>query len=192
MSTDRIALFATNGKAYTLKADAIPRGRGDGQPVRLMVELANEDEIVSLFVHGDDAKYLVATSDGKGFVAKAADLLSERRTGKQILVVDAGKQAVLCVPAEGDTVAVVGENRKLLLFPLDQVPEMARGRGVQLQSYKDGGLSDAKVFARKEGLSWRLGERVRVETDLAPWRGNRAGAGRTPPNGFPRDNRFGE
>ncbi|GAA0569136.1 DNA topoisomerase IV subunit A [Craurococcus roseus] len=192
MSTDRIALFATNGKAYTLKADAIPRGRGDGQPVRLMVELANEDEIVSLFVHTDDAKYLVATTDGKGFVAKAADLLSERRTGKQVLVVDAGKQAALCVPAEGDTVAVVGENRKLLLFPLDQVPEMARGRGVQLQSYKDGGLSDAKVFTRKDGLSWRLGERVRVETDLAPWRGNRAGAGRVPPNGFPRDNRFGE
>jgi topoisomerase IV subunit A len=192
MSTDRIALFGTNGKAYTLKADSIPRGRGDGQPVRLMVELANEDEIVSMFVHQDDAKYLVATSDGKGFVVKAADLLAERRTGKQVLVVDAGKQAVLCVPAEGDTVAVVGENRKLLLFPLDQVPEMARGRGVQLQSYKDGGLSDAKVFTRKEGLTWRLGERVRVETDLAPWRGNRAGAGRLPPNGFPRDNRFGE
>jgi topoisomerase-4 subunit A len=192
LSTDRIALFATNGKSYTLKADAVPRGRGDGQPVRLMVELANEDEIVSLFVHADDARYLVATADGKGFVAKSADLLAERRTGKQVLVVDAGKQAVLCVPAEGDTVAVVGENRKLLLFPLDQVPEMARGRGVQLQSYKDGGLSDAKVFTRKEGLSWRLGERVRVETDLAPWRGNRAGAGRMPPNGFPRDNRFGE
>ena len=143
-----------------------------------------------MFVHVEDTRYLVATTDGKGFVVKAADLLSERRTGKQILTVDAGKQAILCVPAEGDTVAVVGENRKLLLFPLDQVPEMARGRGVQLQSYKDGGLSDAKVFTRKEGLSWRLGERVRVETDLAPWRGNRAGAGRMPPNGFPRDNRF--
>ncbi len=192
LTTDRIALFATNGKAYTLKADALPRGRGDGQPLRLMVELANEDEIVSMFVHQDDTRYLVASSDGKGFVVKAADLLAERRTGKQVLVVDAGKQAILCVPVEGDTVAVVGENRKLLLFPLDQVPEMARGRGVQLQSYKDGGLSDAKVFTRKEGLSWRLGERVRVETDLAPWRGNRAGAGRMPPNGFPRDNRFGE
>ena len=128
----------------------------------------------------------------RGFVVKGEDLLAERRTGKQVLVVDAGKQAALCVPAEGDTVAVVGENRKLLLFPLDQVPEMSRGRGVQLQSYKDGGLSDAKVFARKEGLSWRLGERVRVETDLAPWRGNRAGAGRLPPNGFPRNNTFGE
>ena len=192
MSTDRVALFATNGKAYTIKADAIPRGRGDGQPVRLMVELANEDEIVSLFVHEDDRRYLVATTDGKGFVAKSADLLAERRTGKQVLVVDAGKQAALCVPAEGDTVAVVGENRKLLLFPLDQVPEMARGRGVQLQSYKEGGLSDAKVFTRKDGLSWRLGERVRVETELAPWRGNRAGAGKAPPNGFPRDNTFGE
>ena len=100
--------------------------------------------------------------------------------------------AMLCVPAEGDTVAAVGENRKLLLFPLDQVPEMARGRGVQLQSYRDGGLSDAKVFNRKDGLSWRSGERTRLETDLAPWRGNRAGAGRMPPNGFPRSNRFGD
>ena len=99
---------------------------------------------------------------------------------------------MLCVPAEGDTVAVVGENRKLLLFPLDQVPEMARGRGVQLQSYRDGGLSDAKVFIRKDGLTWRSGERTRLETDLAPWRGNRAGAGRMPPNGFPRSNRFGD
>ena len=192
LSTDRLALFASNGRAYTIKADAIPRGRGDGQPVRLMVELANEDEIVSLFVHEEDRRFLLATADGKGFVAKSADLLSERRTGKQVLVVDPGRPAMLCIPAEGDTVAVVGENRKLLLFPLDQVPEMARGRGVQLQSYRDGGLSDAKVFNRKDGLSWRSGERTRLETDLAPWRGNRAGAGRMPPNGFPRSNRFGD
>jgi topoisomerase-4 subunit A len=192
LSTDRLALFGSNGKAYTIKADAIPRGRGDGQPVRLMVELANEDEIVSMFVHEDDKRFLLATTDGKGFVVKSADLLAERRTGKQVLVVDPGRPAALCVPAEGDTVAVVGDNRKLLLFPLDQVPEMARGRGVQLQSYKDGGLSDAKVFTRKDGLTWRSGERTRLETDLAPWRGNRAGAGRMPPNGFPRSNRFGD
>jgi topoisomerase-4 subunit A len=191
MSTDRIALFATNGKAYTLKADAIPRGRGDGQPCASWWNWRTRTRS-SPCSSTPTTRYLVATTDGKGFVVKAADLLSERRTGKQILVVDAGKQAALCVPAEGDTVAVVGENRKLLLFPLDQVPEMARGRGVQLQSYKDGGLADAKVFTRKEGLSWQLGERVRVETDLAPWRGNRAGAGKMPPNGFPRSNRFGD
>ena len=189
-TTDRIVLFATNGKSYTLKADAIPRGRGDGQPVRLMIDLTNEDDIVGLHVHREGARYLVASIDGKGFVVPGEELLAERRTGKQVLVLEPGKEALLCVPAEGDTVAVIGENRKLLLFPLEQVPEMTRGRGVQLQSYKDGGLADAKVFFRKEGLSWRLGDRVRVEMDVQPWRGNRAGAGKMPPSGFPRSNRF--
>lgn len=191
-STDRIVLFATNGKSYTLKADAVPRGRGDGQPVRLMVDLTNEDAIVAMFVHKEGGRFLVASTDGKGFLVKAEELVAERRTGKQVLVLDAGKEAAICVPAEGDTVAVIGENRKLLLFPIEQVPEMTRGRGVQLQSYRDGGLADAKVFTRKEGLSWRLGDRVRVETDLQPWRGNRAGAGKMPPNGFPKSNRFGD
>jgi topoisomerase-4 subunit A len=191
-STDRLVLFATNGKAYTLKADALPRGRGDGQPVRLLVELPNEEEPVALFVPADGARLLLAASDGKGFIVDAAELLAEKRTGKQVMTLEGPARAVLCKPAEGDTVAVIGENRKLLLFPLDQLPAMARGRGVQLQSYKDGGLADAKVFSRAEGLSWRLGERTRTETDLAAWRGNRAGAGKLPPNGFPRGNRFGD
>jgi topoisomerase-4 subunit A len=108
-----------------------------------------------------------------------------------VLLLDAGREAMVCVPVEGDSVATVGENRKLLVFPLDQVPEMTRGRGVQLQSYRDGGLSDVKVFRRAEGLSWALGDRVRTETDLTPWRGQRAGAGKLPPNGFPRSNKFG-
>ncbi len=189
-STDRLILFATNGRAYTLKVEAIPRGRGDGQPVRLMVELTNEDAVLELFVPADGARYLVAGQDGRGFVVPGAELLAERRAGKQVLVLEPGKEAAVCVPAEGDMVAVIGENRKLLLFPIDQVPEMSRGRGVQLQSYKDGGLSDAKVFTRKEGLSWRLGDRVRVEQDITSWRGNRAGAGKLPPNGFPKSNRF--
>jgi topoisomerase-4 subunit A len=189
-STDRLILFATNGRAYTLKVEAIPRGRGDGQPVRLMVELTNEDAVLELFVPVDGARYLVAGQDGRGFVVPGAELLAERRAGKQVLVLEPGKEAAVCVPAEGDMVAVIGENRKLLLFPIDQVPEMSRGRGVQLQSYKDGGLSDAKVFTRKDGLSWRLGDRVRVEQDITSWRGNRAGAGKLPPNGFPKSNRF--
>jgi topoisomerase-4 subunit A len=189
-STDRLILFATNGRAYTLKADAIPRGRGDGQPVRLMVELTNEDAVLELFVPADGLRYLVASQDGRGFIVPGAELLAEKRTGKQVLVLEPGREAAVCVPAEGDMVAVIGENRKLLLFPLDQVPEMARGRGVQLQSYKDGGLADAKVFTRREGLSWRLGDRVRVEQDVTAWRGNRAGAGKLPPNGFPKSNRF--
>ncbi|MCA3424070.1 MAG: DNA topoisomerase IV subunit A [Roseomonas sp.] len=189
-TTDRLVLFATNGKAFTLKADTIPRGRGDGQPVRLMLDLTNEDAVVTMFVHRDGLRYLVAASDGKGFLVKAEDLLAEKRTGKQVLNVDPPAEAAVCAPAEGDSIAVIGENRKLLIFPIDQVPEMTRGRGVQLQSYRDGGLADAKVFTRKEGLSWVLGERTRTETDLRAWVGNRAGAGKAPPNGFPRSNRF--
>ena len=189
-TTDRLVLFATNGKAFTLKADTIPRGRGDGQPVRLMLDLTNEDAVVTLFVHREGLRYLVAASDGKGFLVKAEDLLAEKRTGKQVLNVDPPAEAAVCAPAEGDSIAVIGENRRLLIFPIDQVPEMTRGRGVQLQSYRDGGLADAKVFTRKEGLSWVLGERTRVETDLRAWVGNRASAGKAPPNGFPRSNRF--
>ncbi|HWT10782.1 MAG TPA: DNA gyrase C-terminal beta-propeller domain-containing protein, partial [Roseomonas sp.] len=189
-TTDRIVIFATNGKAYTLKADAIPRGRGDGQPVRLMVDLTNEDAVVTMFVHEEGRRFLLAASDGKGFVVKGEDLLAEKRTGKQVLNVDPPVEAAVCTIVEGDAVAVIGDNRKLLVFPLDQVPEMTRGRGVQLQAYRDGGLSDAKVFTRGEGLSWTLGERTRTETDLRQWMGNRAGAGKAPPNGFPKSNRF--
>ena len=189
-TTDRLVLFATNGKAFTLKADAIPRGRGDGQPVRLLLDLTNEDAVVAMFVHREGLRYLVAASDGKGFLVKGEDLLAEKRTGKQVLNVDPPAEAAVCAPAEGDSIAVIGENRKLLIFPIDQVPEMTRGRGVQLQSYRDGGLADVKVFTRKEGLSWVLGERTRVETDLRAWVGSRAGAGKAPPNGFPRSNRF--
>jgi topoisomerase-4 subunit A len=190
MTTDRIVLFATNGKAFTLKADAIPRGRGDGQPVRLMVELTNEDAVVAMFVHQDGARWLLASTDGKGFVAKGEEMLAEKRTGKQVLLVEPGKEALICAPVAGDTVAAVTDAR-LLVFPLDQVPEMSRGRGVQLIAMKDGELKDAKVFAAKEGLPWRYGSGVRVETDLRPWRGARAGAGKSLPTGFPRDRRFG-
>jgi topoisomerase-4 subunit A len=189
-TTDRIVVLATNGKAFTIKPDAIPRGRGDGQPVRLLLDLTNEDEVVTLFVHRDGLRYLLAAQDGKGFVVKAEDLLAEKRTGKQVLVLEPGRQAAACVPAEGDMVAVIGDNRRLLVFPLDQVPEMARGRGVQLQGYRDGGLADVQVFDRKAGLRWRYGGGFRMEVDLREWQGNRAGAGRPPPQGFPRSNRF--
>jgi topoisomerase-4 subunit A len=190
-TTDRICLFGTNGKAYTIKADVIPRGRGDGQPVRLMVDMTNEDEVVTLFLWKEGQNFLVASEEGKGFRVKSEDLLAEKRTGKQVLVTDAGIEAAFCVPAEGDSVATIGNNRKLLVFPLEQVPEMARGRGVALQGLRDAKLADVKVFARKDGLTWKIGDRVRLETDLTTWRGNRAGAGKQPPNGFPRNNRFG-
>jgi topoisomerase-4 subunit A len=189
-TTDRIVVFATNGKAYTIKADTLPRGRGDGQPVRLLLDLTNEVAVVAMFVHRDATRFLVAASDGKGFIVKGEDLLAEKRTGKQVMNIDPPTEAALCVPADGDTVAVIGENRKLLVFPIDQVPEMSRGRGVQLQAYRDGGLSDAKVFTRADGLTWTLGGRTRTEADLRAWMGNRAGAGKAPPNGFPKGNRF--
>ncbi len=189
-TTDRIVLLATNGRAYTLKADAIPRGRGDGQPLRLMVEMTNEDAVVTMFVHAEGRRWLLASTDAKGFVAKGEDLLAEKRTGKQVLLVEGGQEALVCVPAAGDSVAVTTDAR-LLVFPLDQLPEMTRGRGVQLIALKDGELKDAKTFALKEGLAWRHGNGTRVETDLRPWRGNRGGPGKTLPTGFPRDRRFG-
>jgi topoisomerase-4 subunit A len=191
-TTDRLCLFATNGKCFTLKADTLPRGRGDGQPVRLLVDLTNEDDVVTLFVWVEGVKHLVASTDGRGFVVKSEDLVAEKRTGKQVLMVDSPNEAACCIPAAGDTVAIIGENRKLLVFPLEQLPEMTRGRGVGLQGYRDGGMADVKVFKASSGLTWKLGERVRMETDLTTWRGNRAGAGRQPPNGFPKNNRFGD
>ena len=190
-TTDRLCLFATNGRAYTLRAADLPRGRGDGQAVRLLAELSNEDDVVALFVLREGVRYLVASAGGRGFVVKAEDMLAEKRTGKQVLNTRPGEEARLCVPAEGDHVAVVGENRKLLVFPLDQVPELARGTGVMLQRYKDGGLADALVFRLADGLSWKSGERTRTEPVLRDWLGERAQAGRTVPTGFPRSNRFG-
>lgn len=191
-TTDRLCLFATNGRAYTLHAGDLPRGRGDGQAVRLLAELGNEDDVVALFLPQEGKRYLVASESGHGFLARGEDLSAEKRTGRQILNVKAGEEARLCVPAEGDSVAVFGTNHKLLVFPLDQVPVLARGAGVILQKYKgDGRLSDARVFQAEEGLAWRQGERTRTETDLRMWQGNRAGQGHNPPHGFPRNGKFG-
>jgi topoisomerase IV subunit A len=190
-TVDRLVLFATNGKAYTLKAADVPRGRGDGQALRILVDLPNEDDVAALFVPVEGISYLVATRSGRGFLVPASELGAERRTGKQILTVKPGEEAAFCVPADGDHVALIGENRRLLVFPLDRIPEMARGTGVMLQRYKDGGLSDVRIFRLADGLTWRLGERVRTETDLREWLGERAQAGRMPPNGFPRTLKFG-
>jgi topoisomerase IV subunit A len=190
-TTDRLTLLATNGKAFTLKAADLPRGRGDGQPVRLLAELTNEDEIVALFVTMEGMKYLIASNTGRGFIVPATELSAEKRTGKQVLNLKPNEETSLCVPADGDHVAIIGENRRLLVFPLDQIPEMARGSGVILQRYKDGGLSDAKVFPLAEGLTWKLGDRMRTETDLRPWLAERGTSGRLPPNGFPKLPKFG-
>jgi topoisomerase-4 subunit A len=190
-TTDRLCLFATNGRATTLKAGDLPRGRGDGQPVRLMAEMANEDDIAALFVLVGTARYLVASSSGRGFLVKGDELVAEKRTGKQVLNLRPGETAKVCAPAIGDHVAVLGDNMKLLVFPLEQVPELARGAGVMLQKYRDGGLSDARVFRLADGLVWKQGERTRVELGLAEWLGERAQAGRLPPRGFPKNGKFG-
>ncbi len=189
-TTDKLLVFGTNGKFYTLSVDKLPGGRGAGEPIRLMIDLGNDQEIVELMVFKPGGKLLVAAEDARGFVVAAEEVIAQTKSGKQVLTLPDGVEAQVCVPAEGDMVACIGENRKMLVFPLDQVPEMARGRGVMLQRYKDGGLSDVRVFRKQEGLTWRLGDKTRTETELRAWIGARAKAGRLPPNGFPKNNRF--
>ncbi|MDP9127112.1 MAG: DNA topoisomerase IV subunit A [Pseudomonadota bacterium] len=189
-TTDKLLLFGGNGRFYTLFGDRLPGGRGLGEPVRLMLDLPAEADIIGLVKYQADQKFIVASSDGRGFIVKGEDVLAQTKNGKQVLNLADGSRAVAFAPVTGDHVAVIGTNRKLLIFPLDQVPEMARGRGVILQKYKDGQLSDIKAFALKEGLVWKSGDRDRTETDLRGWRGDRAQAGKLPPNGFAKSNRF--
>ena len=191
-TTDKLLIFATNGRFYTIGGDKLPGGRGFGEPLRLMIDLPNDQDIVGLFVHDPERKLIVASADGRGFQVAEKDVVAQTKAGKQVLNLSPGVEAAICATAEGDMVAAIGENRKLLVFPLAQVPEMSRGRGVILQRYKDGGLADVKTFAMAEGLTWSIGSgRKRTETNLDPWLGNRAGSGRLPPNGFPRSNKFG-
>lgn len=191
-TTDKILLFASNGRFYTLNGDKLPSGRGYGEPVRLMVDLPNEAELVDMFIYREGNKRLIIASDGRGFIVKSDDLLAQTRTGKQILNVSGKVKASLCVPMpEGsDMLATIGENRKMLAFPLEEIPEMSRGKGVILQKYKDGGISDAKAFSMEEGLSYKYASGETTVEDLTPWIGKRAQTGRMPPNGFPRDNKF--
>ena len=200
-TTDRLLLLGSNGRVYTLRAGELPGGRGMGDPVRLMVDLPNDVEIVTLVVHRPGAKWLLASTAGNGFVAVSDDLVAQTRSGKQVLNVGTDAKALLCKPVTGDHVAVVSENRKLLVFPLSELPEMGRGKGVRLQKYLmakgrqgmlelDGGLSDATTFRMESGLSWTSdGGQNRTE-DMGPWLGKRAGVGKQPPRGFPRGNRF--
>ena len=174
-------------------ADKLPGGRGFGEPVGLMVDL--DGEIVSLLPASAAEKLLVAASDGRGFAVKSADVSAETRKGKQVVSPRAGAKLLLVRPiaAQDDYVAAIGDNRKLVVFPLSELAELTRGQGVQLQRYRDGGLSDARTFRFEEGLSWTMGGeqgRTRTESDMSNWRAARGAAGRMPPNGFPRDNRF--
>ncbi|MGI4878682.1 MAG: DNA topoisomerase IV subunit A [Janthinobacterium lividum] len=195
-TTDRIVLIAATGRAYTLGADRLPGGRGFGEPIRLMIDLDGAAAIVAMFVHRADATLLLAASDGRGFVVLGDDLLAETRKGRQVMTPRDGAALKIVRPiAPGhDYLGVIGDNRKLLLFAVADAPTMARGQGVALQKYRDGGLSDATSFRRSDGLSWPMGgsgTRTRTETDVGPWVGPRGGVGRLPPTGFPRDNRFG-
>ncbi len=192
-TTDRLLVFGSNGRFYTLSASNLPGGRGMGEPVRLMVDLPNEAEIVALSIHRPEQKLLVASSAGDGFVVSEDDVVAQTRAGKQVLNVRGDTRAAICKPIEGDHIAAVGENRKMLVFPIADLPEMGRGKGVRLQKYKDGGLSDARTFTLAEGLQWLdpAGRQRTVSAeDLEEWCGARASAGRMAPRGFPQDNKF--
>jgi topoisomerase-4 subunit A len=190
----KILVLASDGRIFTLDAAKLPGGRGQGEPIRVMADIAEGETIAAVFPYVAGKKMLVASSDGRGFVASQDEMVGGTRKGKQLLNVRKPASAALTVPAEGDHVGVIGENRKLLIFPLVQLPEMARGKGVRLQRYRDGGISDAKVFYLKEGLSWKdtAGRTFSLAgRELRDWIGNRAESGRLPPKGFPRNNRFG-
>ena len=189
-STDRVLVFATSGRFYTLACDKLPGGRGLGEPLRMMIDLGNDHDVVALMLHDPERRLLVAASDGRAFVVREADVVAQTRAGKQVLNVSGDVEASTCATVAGDSVAVAGENHKLLVFPLDELPEMGRGRGVILQKYRSGGLADTKVFTLDDGLSWRSGERTRTVTDLLPWQGKRGAAGRLAPTGFPKSNKF--
>ena len=188
-TTDKLIVLATNGRFYTIGCDKLPRGK-TVEPIRLMIDLPNEHDVVGMFVYEPGKKLLVASSTGKGFVVPSEEVMAQTKSGKQIVNLPEGSRAVACVPAEGDHVAVVGSNRKFLVFPINQVPEMRKGQGVTLQKYKDAELSDAKVFTLKEGLSWKSGDRIRTEPNMKEWLGTRAAVGKLPPQGFPRSNKF--
>jgi topoisomerase-4 subunit A len=193
-TTDRLLLLASNGKVFTLAADQLPGGRGHGEPVRLMVDLEENHDFVEIWVHEPGRKLLVGATSGHGFIVPEDEMVAMTRKGKQVMNVDPPAEAITAVPAEGDMVAAIGENRKMLIFPLDEVNEMSRGKGVILQRYKDGGLCDLRVFKKAAGLSWldAAGRTFTLSTpELRDWLGQRAQSGRLAPKGFPRSNKFG-
>ncbi|MCO5154207.1 MULTISPECIES: DNA topoisomerase IV subunit A [unclassified Shinella] len=192
-TTDKVLIMTTGGKVFTLGADKLPGGRGHGEPLRIMVDMENDQDVLTAFVHDASRKVIVASQAGNGFVVAETEMVANTRKGKQVMNVGMPDEAKLVVPVRGDHVAVVGENRKMLVFPLAQLPEMSRGKGVRLQRYKDGGVSDLRCFAIADGLTWddSAGRNfVRSKDELAEWLADRAGAGRTVPKGFPRSGKF--
>ncbi len=193
-TTDKLIVFATNGRFYTLSGDQLPGGRGHGEPVRLMVDVEENHDFLEMFVHEPGRKLLVASTSGYGFIVPEDEVLASTRKGKQVLNVSEPEEAKICVPVSGDMIAVVGENRKMIIFTREELSEMTRGKGVILQRYKDGGVSDVRVFVKKEGLTWLDGANRTFTlpiSDLKDWVGARAQAGLLVPKGFPRSNKFG-
>jgi topoisomerase-4 subunit A len=191
-STDRLLVISSDGRGYLLPLERLPGGRGQGEPLRLQIDLARDAEPVMLAMHREGGRVLLASSGGRGFVAEEQAIAAQTRSGKQVFNLAADERVVVACPAEGDHVATIGSNRKMLVFPLDQLPVMSRGKGVLLQRYRDGALADARVFALADGLSWPSAKGLRVVTDLAPWLGKRGQTGRMAPHGFPRSNRFAD
>ena len=193
LTTDKILIVSTGGKIYTLGADKLPGGRGNGEPLRLIVDMDNDQDVLTAFVHDPERRLFLASTAGNGFVVPERDVVANTRKGKQVMNVALPVEVRLCAPAAGDSVAVVGENRKMLIFPLVQVPEMTRGKGVRLQRYKDGGIADLRCFTMEEGLTWEDSagrSHTRKREELLEWLGDRAQAGRLVPKGFPRSGRF--
>ncbi len=191
-TTDKLLIMASDGRFFTISCDKLPGGRGFGQPLRLMVDLSEDAEIMNVIPYKNEQKILVASTDGRGFITDADNSIASTKNGKQVLNPATGEKALICYPmsADDDMIAVIGQNRRMLVFKRDELPEMNRGRGVILQKYRLGKLSDVKSFNSTEGLSWSLGERTRNEQDLTMWLGSRAQAGRMPPSGFPKNNKF--
>ncbi|AQX18421.1 MULTISPECIES: DNA topoisomerase IV subunit A [Bartonella] len=192
-TTDKIIVISTGGKFFTISANTLPGGRGHGEPIRILVDMNNEHDILTAFVHNVQGKRLLISSYGNGFIVSETDIIANTRKGKQVMNVKSLDSLKLCIPVEGDYIAIVGENRKMLIFSIEQIPEMSRGKGVRLQRYKDGGIVDAKTFTLSEGLSWQdTAERSfnRQANELVEWMGTRAGTGRLVPKGFPKSGKF--
>lgn len=192
-TTDKILFFTTGGKFFTIGANTLPGGRGHGEPIRILVDMENDQDILTAFVHDPQAKLLLVSHEGNGFIVSENEAVANTRKGKQVMNVKAPDEAKLCQRISGDHIAVVGENRKMVVFPLAEIPEMTRGKGVRLQKYKDGGISDIRTFAIADGLSWQdSADRTfnRNKEELVEWIAARASAGRTVPKGFPRSGKF--
>jgi topoisomerase-4 subunit A len=192
-STSKLLLFATNGRFYSLDVAKLPGGRGHGEPIRMFIDMEQDAAIVSLFVNKGGRKFLIASHEGQGFIVNEDDCVGNTRKGKQVLNVEMPNEARVVATVAGDMVAVIGTNHKMVIFPIDQVPEMARGRGVRLQKYTSAGLSDVATFDSKSGLTWKDSagrDQSLTWKELSDWRGNRADAGRLA-HGLPKSNKFG-